>query len=172
MRRAGGSAAGAGGGPTVAPVPGTTLGLLRVPGVPLGAGHRTFDTPGVHHGYQLTSSLTLPELREVLPRKRLKPRTYRLPVGHCISLGGLAAVELVSAPSATAYLTVFVADAIVTHAGRADGAEALRERHVGGLLTPPFEPGRTAALRLVPRSAVIEGNSWREHARDVAIAGV
>jgi hypothetical protein len=57
MRRAGGSsasfaaapapaAAAAAGDPTIAPIPGTTLGLLRVPGVPLGPKHRTFDTPG------------------------------------------------------------------------------------------------------------------------------
>jgi len=39
--------------PTIAPVPGTTLGVLRVPGVPLGAKQRVFDTPGVPHDHQL-----------------------------------------------------------------------------------------------------------------------
>ena len=36
-------------------MPGTTLGLINVPGLPLGPKHRAFDTPGVPHDYQLTS---------------------------------------------------------------------------------------------------------------------
>lgn len=48
MRRAGGgadaagtpSSSSAGGDPTIAPIPGTTLGLLQVSGVPLGPKHR------------------------------------------------------------------------------------------------------------------------------------
>lgn len=48
MKRLGGT--GGRGEPTIAPVPGTTLGLLRVPGLPLGPKHRTFDTPGAHPG--------------------------------------------------------------------------------------------------------------------------
>lgn len=107
--------------PTVAPVPGTTLGLLRVPGIPLGPKHRTFDTPGVPHSYQLTSRLNLDELAAVLPRRRLKPRTYRIPVGSSILIGGLARVDVISAPSATVYVTFFVSDEIVTHLGKTQG---------------------------------------------------
>ena len=51
--------------PTIAPVPGTTLGLLQVPGLPLGPKHRAFDTPGVPHGHQLTSRLGLEDVKQV-----------------------------------------------------------------------------------------------------------
>lgn len=50
---------------------------------------RVFDTPGVPHPYQLTSRLNLRELAAVLPRRRLKPRTYCVPVGNSILIGAL-----------------------------------------------------------------------------------
>lgn len=170
MKRLGGTAGR--GDPTIASLPGTTLGLLRVPGLPLGPKHRAFDTPGVHHAYQLTSLLTHAELAAVLPRRRLKARTYRLPAGACLLLGGLARLDVISSPSATIYVTLFISDEIVTHCGKVEGAEARRERHAGGLLAPPFEAGRLADLPLVARDAVVEGSSWRQHSRDIAIAGV
>eukprot|EP00878_Enallax_costatus_P040541 GHUV01046847.1.p1 GENE.GHUV01046847.1~~GHUV01046847.1.p1 ORF type:complete len:471 (+),score=122.78 GHUV01046847.1:943-2355(+) len=170
MKKLGGT--GGKGEPTVAPIPGTTLGLLRVPGIPLGPKHRTFDTPGVHHSYQLTSRLNLDELAAVLPRRRLKPRTYRIPAGSSILIGGLARVDVVSTPSATVYVTLFVSDEIVTHLGKTEGVEERREKHTGGLLVPPYEPERLQQFPLVPRTAVVEGNSWKMHSKDIAIAGL
>lgn len=47
---------------TTAALPGTTLGMIPVEGIPLMAKSRCYDTPGVPHPYQLTSRLggTLP----------------------------------------------------------------------------------------------------------------
>ena len=89
-------------------MPGTTLGLLNVPGLPLGPKHRAFDTPGVPHDFQLTSWLALDEVKALLPSKQLKPRTFRIGPGHTLLLGGLARLDVVAAPSSTIYLTVFV----------------------------------------------------------------
>lgn len=91
-------------------MPGTTLGLLNVPGLPLGPKHRAFDTPGVPHTYQLTSRLTLEELKAVLPSKQLRGRTYRIGAGNTLLIAGLARLDLVSTPAATIYLTVFVSN--------------------------------------------------------------
>jgi ribosome biogenesis GTPase A len=161
----------AAGDPTIAPIPGTTLGLLQVSGVPLGPKHRVFDTPGVPHPYQLTSRLNLRELAAVLPRRRLKPRTYCVPVGNSILVGGFARLDVVSGPSANIYVTVFVSDEIVTHMGKTAGAEERLQKHVGGLLLPPYEPERLQELALLPRTALVEGSSWKESSRDIAIAG-
>jgi hypothetical protein len=125
----------------------------------------------VPHPYQLTSRLDLQELGAVLPRRRLKPRTYVLPIGHSLLLGGLARVDAVAGPSANLYVTVFVSDEVVTHMGKTEGVDERRERHVGGRLSPPFTAERLRELRLVPRVAVVEGDSWRQHCRDIAIAG-
>lgn len=161
----------AAGDPTIAPIPGTTLGLLQVSGVPLGPKHRTFDTPGVPHPYQLTSRLNFQELSAVLPRRRLKPRTYCVPVGNTILIGGLARVDVISGPSANMYVTVFVSDEIVTHMGKTVGAAERLQKHVGGLLVPPYDADRLAELPLVVRTAVVEGDSWKQHSKDIAIAG-
>jgi len=51
--------------PTIASMPGTTLGLINVPGLPLGPKHRAFDTPGVPHRHQLTTYLSKEDVRQV-----------------------------------------------------------------------------------------------------------
>lgn len=89
-------------------IAGTTLGLLRVPGIALGPKHRVFDTPGVPHDYQLTSILAPEEVRMLLPRRRLKPRTYRVPAGSTLLIGGVARLDVLTIPGATVYLTAFV----------------------------------------------------------------
>lgn len=64
---------------TEAPVPGTTLGIIRVDGVLPGQA-KLFDTPGLLHPYQITTRLTGEEQKLVHISKELKPRTYRLKV--------------------------------------------------------------------------------------------
>jgi hypothetical protein len=113
----------------------------------------------------------LQEAAAVLPRRRLKPRTFRIPAGSSILIAGLARVDVLSAPSATIYVTIYVSDEIVTHLGKVEGAEERRQKHTGGLLVPPYERERLPQLELVPRTAVVEGSSWQEHSRDIAIAG-
>jgi len=53
------------GAPTIAAMPGTTLGLINVPGLPLGPKHRAFDTPGVPHQHQLTAYLRREDVKLV-----------------------------------------------------------------------------------------------------------
>jgi len=64
---------------TEAPVPGTTLGIVRVEGV-LPGGTKLFDTPGLLHPHQITTRLTTEEQKLVHISKELKPRTYRIKV--------------------------------------------------------------------------------------------
>lgn len=171
MKRAGGTAGTRE--PTIAPMPGTTLGLLQVPGIPLGPKRRTFDTPGVHHPYQLTSKLNLEELQMVLPRKALKARTYRIPGGKSVLLGGLVQVDVLKIPGSTIYLTVFASNQVSLHMGKTEGAEERRIKHVGGLLVPPLTADRMEQLGpLVPHGVVVEGTTWDKHTEDIGIAGM
>lgn len=59
---------------TEAPVPGTTLGIVRVEGV-LPSQAKLFDTPGLLHPHQISTRLTREEQRLVQISKELKPRT-------------------------------------------------------------------------------------------------
>lgn len=66
---------------TEAPVPGTTLGIVRVEGV-LSGQAKLFDTPGLLHPHQITTRLTREEQKLVHITKELKPRTYRIKVSN------------------------------------------------------------------------------------------
>ncbi|CAI5486946.1 unnamed protein product [Closterium sp. Naga37s-1] len=64
---------------TEAWVPGTTIGVVPIEGV-LGGRTRVMDTPGLLHPHQLSVRLSREELKVVVPRKALKPRTFRIKV--------------------------------------------------------------------------------------------
>jgi ribosome biogenesis GTPase A len=64
---------------TEAPVPGTTLGILKLDNI-LPAKARLFDTPGLLHPHQITTRLTHEEQKLVQVRKQLRPRTFRVKV--------------------------------------------------------------------------------------------
>ena len=64
---------------TEAPVPGTTLGILRVAGI-LHAKAKLFDTPGLLHPYLMSMRLNREEQKMVEIRKELQPRSYRMKV--------------------------------------------------------------------------------------------
>lgn len=62
---------------TEAPIPGTTLGILRIAGI-LSAKAKLFDTPGLLHPYLMSMRLNREEQKMVEIRKELQPRTYRV----------------------------------------------------------------------------------------------
>ncbi|PHU17221.1 hypothetical protein BC332_12916 [Capsicum chinense] len=62
---------------TEAPVPGTTLGILRIGGI-LSAKAKMYDTPGLLHPYLLSMRLNREEQKMAEIRKELQPRTYRI----------------------------------------------------------------------------------------------
>lgn len=64
----------------------------------------------------------------VLPRRALKPRTFRIGAGQSVMIGGLARIDVVESPGATLYLSVFASDEIGCHMGKAATAD---ERCVG-----------------------------------------
>ncbi|KAF9957235.1 hypothetical protein BGZ70_009588 [Mortierella alpina] len=92
---------------TVSNVPGTTLERIKVPlsvlSRSLGANYKEvqtkwlMDTPGVRSAKgQLTSWLTLDELKVTLPKKMLKPATFTLEEGKSFFLGGLVRIDCIA----------------------------------------------------------------------------
>lgn len=158
---------------TEAGVPGTTVGVVPLDGV-LPNKVRLFDTPGLLHPHQATTRLTADELRLVLPRKPLSPRTYRTAVGQSVHVGGLARVDVLAAPGATIYLTVWASADVVTHLGKTDTAQAMMEKHCGSTLVPPDgDWERVATLgKWQPRTIEVAGDSWERSSVDVALSGV
>ncbi|KAK9814077.1 hypothetical protein WJX72_000361 [[Myrmecia] bisecta] len=149
---------------TTAPVPGTTLGLLRVDGL-MPPRCKMFDTPGVPHSYQLSSRLSPEEVRMLLPRRRLRPRTFRAGAGQTVLIGGIARIDVLKAPAATLYLTLWASDDINCHFGRTDTADDRYAKAVGTLLTPPIGDQRRIKQlgALVPTEVDVEGSTFHAH---------
>lgn len=66
---------------TEAPIPGTTLGILRVGGI-LPAKAKFYDTPGLLHPHIMSMRLNRDEQKMVEIRKELQPRTYRVKASY------------------------------------------------------------------------------------------
>lgn len=158
---------------TTAALPGTTLGMLKVEGL-MPARCGMFDTPGMPHSHQLAAKLDPEEVRMLLPRKTLKPRTFRIAPGQTVLLGGVARFDVLSAPAATIYLTLWASADIVTHFGKTEAATEKQAQHAGSRLTPPLgDAKRMKRLpQLVPTNVAVSCTSFRASGTDVAVAGL
>ncbi|TYK21671.1 GTP-binding protein BRASSINAZOLE INSENSITIVE PALE GREEN 2 [Cucumis melo var. makuwa] len=157
---------------TEAPVPGTTLGIIRVEGIfPEQA--KLFDTPGLLNPHQITTRLTREEQKLVHISKELKPRTYRIKVGHTIHVAGLMRLDVDETNVDTIYVTVWASPYLPLHMGKTENATKIREDHFGIQLQPPIGKDRVAELgKWVRKEFRVCGTSWDSSCVDAAAAGL
>ncbi|KAE9620283.1 putative nitric-oxide synthase (NADPH) [Lupinus albus] len=157
---------------TEAPVPGTTLGIVRVEGV-LPTQAKLFDTPGLLHPYQITTRLTREEQKLVHISKELKPRTYRIKAGQSIHIAGLMRLDIEEMSSDTIYVTVWASPYLPLHMGKVENACKMFEDHFGRQLQPPMGVKRVQELgKWVRKEFNVSGNSWESSSVDIAAAGL
>ncbi|XP_021830042.1 GTP-binding protein BRASSINAZOLE INSENSITIVE PALE GREEN 2, chloroplastic [Prunus avium] len=157
---------------TEAPVPGTTLGILRVGGI-LSAKAKLFDTPGLLHPYLVSMRLNRDEQKMVEIRKELHPRTYRIKAGQTIHVGGLVRLDLIQASVETIYLTVWASPNISLHMGKTENADETWRKHGGVRLQPPIGTDRAFEMGTwEEREIKVSGASWDVNSVDIAIAGL
>ncbi|XP_020973720.1 GTP-binding protein BRASSINAZOLE INSENSITIVE PALE GREEN 2, chloroplastic [Arachis ipaensis] len=157
---------------TEAPVPGTTLGILRVEGV-LPRQAKLFDTPGLLHPHQITTRLTREEQKLVNMGKELKPRTYRVKVGHSIHIAGLMRLDIEETSLDTIYVTVWASPYLPLHMGKIENAPKIFQDHFGCQLQPPIGEKRVQELgNWVRREFHVSGNSWGSSSVDIAASGL
>ncbi|KAK2435009.1 GTP-binding protein BRASSINAZOLE INSENSITIVE PALE GREEN 2, chloroplastic [Trifolium repens] len=157
---------------TEAPVPGTTLGIVRVEGA-LPSQAKLFDTPGLLHPYQITTRLTREELKLVYMTKELKPRTYRIKAGHSIHIAGLMRLDVEEMSLDTIYVTVWASPYLPLHMGKVENASKMFQDHFGHQLQPPIGEKRVDELgNWVRREFHVGGNSWDSSSVDIAAAGL
>ncbi len=142
--------------------PGTTLGMVEIP---LDDGQALIDTPGIINDHQIIHLLDERDLKAVLPRKEVKPKTHQLNEGQSLLLGGLAQFDFLSGDR-TAY-TVYVSRDIHVHRTKTEKAANLRTERTGELLTPPMPKSETVLPEFVRQEFTI-----REPKTDVAISGL
>ncbi|GLJ54613.1 hypothetical protein SUGI_1173220 [Cryptomeria japonica] len=157
---------------TQAPVPGTTLGIIRVQGI-LPDKANLFDTPGILHPHQMSTRLNREEQKLIHISKELKPRTYRLKVGQSVHVGGLMRVDIEKSSVETIYLTIWASPLVPLHLGKEENADMLKERHFGLQLQPPVSQERVSELgEWQKRELQVSGNSWDFNSVDIATAGI
>jgi len=161
------------GGPIASPLPGTTLGMVKLPSL-LPNGSDVYDTPGLLQPFQLSSRLNGEEMKIVLPNKRVTPRTYRIEVGGTIHIGGMARIDLLESPQRTLYLTVWASNKVPTHYARSSkGADTFLEKHGGTKMMPPVGELRMQQFgKWGSRVVNVYGEDWKASTRDISIAGL
>ncbi|KAK4608004.1 hypothetical protein RGQ29_001719 [Quercus rubra] len=157
---------------TEAPVPGTTLGIIRVEGILPGQG-KLFDTPGLLHPHQITTRLTREEQKLVHISKELRPRTYRIKAGHTVHIAGLMRLDIEESSVDSIYITVWASPYLPLHMGKAENAQIMQEEHFGLQLQPPIGEKRVEELgKWVRREFRVCGNSWDSSSVDIAASGL
>ncbi|KAB2003441.1 hypothetical protein ERO13_D11G126200v2 [Gossypium hirsutum] len=157
---------------TEAPVPGTTLGLVRVEGVLPGQA-KLFDTPGLLQPHQMTTRLTREEQKLVYISKELKPRTYRIKAGNTVHIAGLMRLDIDESSVESLYVTVWASPYLPLHMGKTENAQRILEDHIGHQLQPPIGEQREGQLgSWVRKEFHISGNSWESSSVDIAAAGI
>ena len=62
------------------------------------------------------------QVRLLLPRGRIKPRSFRVAAGQTVFVGGVARLDVVASTAATLYLTVWASNDVPCHFGKIEGA--------------------------------------------------
>ncbi|KAL5711564.1 hypothetical protein ACHQM5_022000 [Ranunculus cassubicifolius] len=157
---------------TEAPVPGTTLGIIRIEGALPGQA-KLFDTPGLLHPHQLTTRLTREEQKLVHVSKELKPRTYRIKAGHTVHIAGLMRLDVEETSGESIYITVWASPYLPLHMGKTENSSTMLEEHFGRQLQPPIGENRAYELgEWVKREFRVSGNSWDVSSVDIAASGL
>ncbi|KAL3649590.1 GTP-binding protein BRASSINAZOLE INSENSITIVE PALE GREEN 2, chloroplastic [Castilleja foliolosa] len=160
---------------TEAPIPGTTLGILRIGGI-LPAKAKMYDTPGLLHPYLMSMRLDREEQKMVEIRKELQPRSFRIKhvqAGQAIHVGGLVRLDLDQASVETIYVTVWASPNVSLHLGKIENADEIRNKHAGIRLQPPVGIDRVSEMgEWVKKDIKVSGTSWDVKSLDVAVAGL
>ncbi|KAF3340901.1 50S ribosome-binding GTPase [Carex littledalei] len=167
-----GPAAGDGARLTESPVPGTTLGVMKVDGVLEGRA-KLYDTPGILNPSQITTRLNRDEQKLVQITKPLRPRTYRVKVGQSIHAGGLVRMDIEELTVGSLYVTVWASSLLPLHMGQTQHASSLFQNHFGLQLQPPIGKDRVKELgKWVRKEFKVCGNSWDSNCVDIAVSGL
>src|SRR5699024_1776727 len=126
--------------------PGTTLGFIEIP---LDEEHVLVDTPGILNRQQITHYLSEKDLKQITPKKEIKPRIYQLRQGQTLFFGGLARVDIIKGEQVS--LVCYFSNDISIHRTKTENADNLYEKHNGDLLSPPDN----TSMELLP--------AWKEH---------
>ena len=126
---------------TASPVPGTTI---RMVGIPLTSDRNNitlYDTPGVIPEWQHGTVLNLREQAQCAsPKRRFLVKYYKMAPGFTLFLSGLISIDIIDCHPSGLLIGLYLSPN-VTHVRCPTAiSEDMWRQHVGGILTPPYDP--------------------------------
>lgn len=110
--------------------PGTTLDVVA-----MDMGDYTlYDTPGLTRKDSYLTVANDSLLKQLIPDRRLKARSYQLYEDQSLAVGGLARLDLLGGNKVVC--VCYFASGLKLHRGKAESADALWRAHMGELLSP------------------------------------
>ncbi|KAK4534019.1 hypothetical protein CDCA_CDCA01G0044 [Cyanidium caldarium] len=156
-------------------LPGTTLGVLRLPVRDVASGRKlvVVDTPGIvePNKVNLLALDDVEALKALVPKKRVRGVTMHVSEGKALWLGGLACFELVAGKPW--FFTAMVSDRVTVHLGDASKVhdDEYRQR---GAVNHTLWPGsaRCSFVGVQPREFTLEGSGWAKSVADLVVPGL
>lgn len=112
--------------------PGTTLGFIKIP---LDDKSYLIDTPGIVNKQQFAHYVSQEDLKVITPKKEIKPKVYQLNEGQTLFFGGLVRLDFIKGERQA--FVCYLSNEVPIHRTKLENADALYEKHVGDLLSPP-----------------------------------
>lgn len=144
--------------------PGTTLGRIEIP---LDDGSNLIDTPGIIQRSNLTHYLPIRELKQVIPRREIKPIVYQLNERQSVFVDGLARFDYLKGSGKQPFV-FYTSNDLQLHRTKLENADELYERQLGKMLAPPsdftkddFPPLKRHQFTVEqPSDIVVSGLGW------------
>jgi len=143
---------------------GTTLGSIEIP---LDDGNHLIDTPGIIQHTNLTHFLSGRELKQVIPRREVKPKVYQLDERQTVFIDGVARFDYIKGNEKQPFV-FYVSNDLQPHRTKLDNADEFYEKQLGKMLNPPSEFTAQNFPRLKrhqftieePTDVVVSGLGW------------
>ncbi|XP_038070538.1 nitric oxide-associated protein 1-like [Patiria miniata] len=128
-----------------------------------------YDTPGMIHDQQILTKLTSEELKLVVPKTVILPRTVVLKPGNTIFLGGMGRLDYLEGRMA-AFFTIFASKDLPMKLAKTVEADEYYQNLVNKnrLMVPLCEPERMKTFpALQPVEMMVTGQGWQCSSADV-----
>lgn len=122
--------------------PGTTLGFIEIP---LDKNTSLIDTPGIVNRQQISHYLSKADMKLVTPKNEIKPKVYQLNDKQTLFIGGLARLDFIKGERQS--FICYFSNQLEIHRTKLENADALYEKHIGDLLSPP----NSETLKILPK---------------------
>ena len=126
---------------TISSTAGTTLDFIKIPF----EDRFIIDTPGLLNDNQITYYLSAKAVKAVTPKKPIRPKTIVLDRDNTLFIGGLARIDYIKGWPME--FQAYVSEFVTVHRTKTVNADALYEKQLHQLLSPPYE--EDPALELV-----------------------